>query len=117
MDYAAAVIDIVSSTPDPPAPAPTPNIRSGWAHKHGAVLTPLVSIPSPSLPLHSCANARPAADPAGYTYCTWKRRFIRLERSSLSYFKQESSTTPKGVIPLTAYSLCKVLRIFHGRGI
>jgi hypothetical protein len=44
----------------------------------------------------------------GYKYCTWKRRFFRLERTSLAYYKSETATSPKGVIELTPYSLCKV---------
>ncbi len=44
----------------------------------------------------------------GYQYCTWKRRFLRLERASLAYYKREDSAAPKGVIQLSAYSLCKV---------
>lgn len=46
----------------------------------------------------------------GYTYCTWKKRFFRLDSKSLSYYKQESDILPKGIIPLTPYSLCKVRR-------
>lgn len=77
IDYASAVVDVISHGSEPVSFNPASYQKTGWAHKHG------------------------------YKYCTWKRRFLRLERNSLAYYKRDDSASPKGVIQLTPYSLCR----------
>ncbi|EGD79323.1 hypothetical protein PTSG_12915 [Salpingoeca rosetta] len=43
----------------------------------------------------------------GYSHTTWKQRLFKLNATSLRYYKNEKSTTPKGIITLTPFCLAQ----------
>eukprot|EP00050_Salpingoeca_kvevrii_P018944 m.80359 g.80359 ORF g.80359 m.80359 type:complete len:542 (+) comp8204_c0_seq4:2-1627(+) len=84
-DFAGAVVDIIGQSTTPLARETSPTTLSGWGLKHG------------------------------YQFCTWKRRYFRLDASTLRYYKGTKARSPKGVIQLSAYCLCKCVDVGSDR--